>query len=358
MLATTIFKIMIVVKTTHCLVEFEEVNINCETRVSSEKLQSYCYLNETTMISADNVELLDNKIFDVNAIIFDYNKKIEFLPINVYKSFPNLKTYYASQASIKNITSSNFKRLLKLKLLDLSRNQIEIIPEDCFQGLNQLQKICLGKKHSEGLKYEFLKLWKLLHTEGNRIKEVDGIVFFNLPQLVIVDLSSNNCINWLFKVLKDSSEMRRRISSHCGSANATKKQISCNDSPIHCNGNWPRLIFSENLNCCEVEYGTYIDSPDYTFAKNQTYLAIEKLAIEFQRNIDFLPILVHEQFPILKTYTVTNTPIRRISKRNFEKLHALEELILENNLIEMIKKDTFEDLVNLKRIHISMKRLL
>lgn len=178
---------------------------------------------------------------------------------------------------------------------------------------------------------------------------MNGITFANLPQLAIVDLFRNVCINKLFEVELGSSKFRRKISRSCSSADFMRKSISCTFSII-CDGiREEKFIraYGNNLGCCELEYGIHIDEPDYTFDTNTNYTQLEVLMIAHQQNVEFLPILVHESFPIIKVYWIVNTPIQKISKINFEKLYELKVLKLDRNQIEVIKSDTFSDLKNL-----------
>lgn len=141
---------------------------------------------------------------------------------------------------------------------------------------------------------------------------MNGVVFNNLPQLVSVDLSLNACIDNSFVIESDSSKWRRKISRNCASADVRGKKISCNASP-----------FCENLLndaiCCELEAGTVIDAPDYTFIADTSYPTFETLIISRQQNVDFLPVSVHESFPVLKKYWIVSTPIQKLSKKNFDK---------------------------------------
>lgn len=54
--------------------------------------------------------------------------------------------HVASEAAIIEISVLNFKKLIKLKFLDLHENKIEFIPDDCFKGLKKLQSIELSMK--------------------------------------------------------------------------------------------------------------------------------------------------------------------------------------------------------------------
>lgn len=183
---------------------------------------------------------------------------------------------------------------------------------------------------------------------------MNGVAFANVPRLVIVDLRMNYCINKYFTAEIDSNMFRRKISRYCASADKESRKLSCKAS-FECS----RDIYQSFIkslptvkSCCELEYETHIDFPDYHFDPNSNYATIDAINIFHQRNIEFLPVLLHERFPMLKLYVVKNTPIRKISKKNFEKLYELVELYLQRTQIEMIKSDTFEDLIGLQSIWI------
>lgn len=123
----------------------EAAEINCEKVDRFDTFKKCCYLNSMTAISSidSNVAGLEN--FNVDAILFNGNRKIKYLPINVSKKFPNLETFLAKNAFVKEISALNFERLSKLKFLDLRENQIKFIPDYCFEDLIKVNTILLSK---------------------------------------------------------------------------------------------------------------------------------------------------------------------------------------------------------------------
>lgn len=194
---------------------------------------------------------------------------------------------------------------------------------------------------------------------SNKIKKMNGIAFANLPQLAELDVTDNVCIDVQFFIKDGLNKLRRIISKRCGSTDVAEKLL-CNATPLceiyrvdsNESEDSDEVIENKSI-CCELEHGTVVDGSDYTFAAYANYTNVEILIIEHQQNVEFLPVLVHERFPKLRIYHVINTPISKISKKNFEKMYKLEELTLDRNQIEIIRSDTFKDLVNLKWIEIS-----
>lgn len=137
------FAIFLVLFITTCK-KIAAAGINCEEIKNFGESKNCCYLNKSSVISAMNVKFTGPENSDVDAVLFNDNKFIQFLPVDVYKKFNNLEFYFAKNASITKVSVLNFKRLSNLKFLDLSFNQIEFIPNYCFEELTRLNELNLG----------------------------------------------------------------------------------------------------------------------------------------------------------------------------------------------------------------------
>lgn len=125
--------------------KLEALEISCEKIGPYNSVKKCCFFKGTTVIDVANVKMGGLENGDVYGITFSGNDKIQFLPVNVYKKFPNLEIYSAVYAAVKKLSASNFEKLSSLEVLDLSDNDIESIPDDCFQGLLKLIKLNLRK---------------------------------------------------------------------------------------------------------------------------------------------------------------------------------------------------------------------
>lgn len=74
------------------------------------------------------------------------------------------------------------------------------------------------------------------------------------------------------------------------------------------------------------------------------------LSFNANKNIQFLPILIFQSFPKLKSISASKCSIIEISKQNFENLALLEQLYLTENMIYTIWSDTFEHLKALQAL--------
>jgi Leucine-rich repeat (LRR) protein len=88
-----------------------------------------------------------------------------------------------------------------------------------------------------------------------------------------------------------------------------------------------------------------IDSP-----RNET---IRALTFEQNRKILYLPVEIAEVFPNLEAYAAWECSLETVSNKNFKNLRQLKLLNIRNNKISTIEIDTFEDLTQLRELHLS-----
>lgn len=183
---------------------------------------------------------------------------------------------------------------------------------------------------------------------------MNGVAFANMPSLAEVWLNGNVCINRIFSSENVPHKFRRKVSRNCAPADSIKKQITCTN--VHmCNIELLVNFGNRTASCCYVQHATIIDTTNDSFVVDERDKDLEILVIHRNQHVEFLPVLVHETFPNLIGYSVKDTPIKSISKRNFEKLHKLEVLWLEGGQVETIRSNTFEDLSSLRMLMIRKK---
>lgn len=124
--------------------ELDSVEVPCE-RFDDFGKSEFCVMTKKTKINSTKFVIAELKDEDIEGIIFDKNKNIEYLSHKIYMQFPNLVKYWAHSCSIKEITKENFENLNRLNDLILSSNQIQKVSENTFHGLGNLQKVNLGK---------------------------------------------------------------------------------------------------------------------------------------------------------------------------------------------------------------------
>lgn len=101
-------------------------------------------MDNYTAINAGGFEI-SGKNENVLCLEFIENKKISFLPVDVYKVFPKLVDYSAVHCSLEKLASRNFEHLLFLKYLYLQNNHIAKIEDGTFDYLKSLEILDLSE---------------------------------------------------------------------------------------------------------------------------------------------------------------------------------------------------------------------
>lgn len=104
-----------------------------------------CYMKTVTTISSPGFTI-SSRDETIGGLLFDHNKKINFLPEKVANTFPNLIVYSVYNCSLVKVFPANFKNLVNLKALDLQNNKIEKIPNNLFDDLTSLEYLNLSKE--------------------------------------------------------------------------------------------------------------------------------------------------------------------------------------------------------------------
>lgn len=104
--------------------------------------------------------------------------------------------------------------------------------------------------------------------------------------------------------------------------------------------------------CCYLNKATVISDPNVTFSGSEIYDVNAILLLE-NYNIEYLPVNISKNVPNLEFYLAGRTIIREISALNFAKLSNLKFLGLQNNKIEFIPNNCFQDLTKIQEIDLS-----
>ncbi|XP_067684065.1 insulin-like growth factor-binding protein complex acid labile subunit [Haliotis asinina] len=119
-------------------------------------------------------EITSSDIFDdlVNLEVLDLTRSnINQIPNGWFSNLYSLKTLNLSQSNLREIDEGSMDGLINLKTLDLSMNALRSIPLKAFDPLR--------------------KSVQNLHLSGNILKEIDDQLFRNMLALQYLDLSDN-----------------------------------------------------------------------------------------------------------------------------------------------------------------------
>ena len=153
---------------------------------------------------------IDNDFDEKFLSIQFYEKKINFLPEYVAKTFPNLFVYQAPRCALKHISEKCFDNLNKLGRLLLSENKIESIASDAFKDLKELEDLQLMDNKIKVVDpkwFQFLSKLKWLNMKNNEIENLDANTFENLINLEYLYLNSNKLTSIPGNLIEKNSEL-------------------------------------------------------------------------------------------------------------------------------------------------------
>lgn len=179
------------------------VKFNCEIKQSTfryfHEVQT-CQVKEYFYIHQTNIELEHGSHQEyVKITAFSIvNKSIFYLPKRIEIFFPNLEFLEVIHSALKKITSENLKPFHKLKYLDLSCNNIQILESKLFQFNSKLEVLILNE---------------------NEISTVDQSTFFSLFSLKFVGFLRNRCFSDMTKNCNEVQNIIESIKFSCSETN-------------------------------------------------------------------------------------------------------------------------------------------
>lgn len=130
-----------------------------------------------------------------------------------------------------------------------------------------------------------------------------------------------------------------------GNGEASKQVTCANFQQIKWNPDSPALTITCYADSVEI------DSTGYSFS-HQKNESVGAIFMAFNKKIRFLPENPAEVFPSIEAYDAGTCAIQALSKNNFKALSKMERIFLDNNEIETIDNDTFEDLFLLQFLYL------
>lgn len=100
-------------------------------------------MDDLTSINTPERTISSPKDTSITYLEMKTNKKIEFLPKEIYKTFPGLTLISANSCSIKSVSKGNFVNLNTIKYIFLNYNQIVKISDETFSGIASLEELHL-----------------------------------------------------------------------------------------------------------------------------------------------------------------------------------------------------------------------
>ena len=331
-----------------------------------------------------NLRLVNNKIEYISKDTFNMIKSLSMLDLglNMLKSIDNviirgtqyqihymtgLKSIYLDNNRISSIDELFFRNMIELTELSLANNQLVYISGRVFSGLFNLSWLSLSHnliQYIEPNSFRDLVSLRELLLGNNKIKSIDDGAFAGLVNLVYLQLD-NNFLESIAKSMFVGLESLKRLEL---------------DSNIIKNIEADAFIYLKNLTFLNLnENSISLTQNFFQYLTNIEGLYIEKNRIglissencNYLRNIKKLSLLsnriasVENAFSALEMSVeivwldLTENLLTKLDKFDFGvKFQNLETLILNDNKISTIERDTFKYMKKLKNLYLIQNNLL
>jgi Leucine-rich repeat (LRR) protein len=314
------------------------------------------------ILSSNNLKTIKYGIFKnlFNlAVLSLRSNQIELIESN---SFEGLKSVFHMDFylnKIKCLQRDTFKRLPQLNHFDIDQNEINSMEKFSFVNLNSLEKLSLVSQKIKFIQNEtFVNLTSLTHLElfENEIEFIEENSFSCIPNLKILWLYSNKIQSIksdFFKGLLPLKELRLdknglrsiEVNSFRDLKNLISLDLHSNQLNSILNGVFYGLTSLRDLNLNQnnvmhIEPFAFIGLSALETLKLESHRLKSVSGIRFNSNLTEL---------FLK--------FNQITKINLNS-DGLEMLDISNNLIQIIEKDSFQNLISLKNLSLSKNRII
>lgn len=152
--------------------------------------------SDFTILKRDEITKLQSNLLNFDSLSINQTK-VHYFPSNFGEIFKNLQMLKVNEVELREIKQKDLKSLSKLEVLDLHKNEIEILPMNLFEFNPKLLRVCLannkikfiGEKVFEGLKLQMLNLRNNLCVDKQEVDAKNSMKLVNL-------IETNNCSNF------------------------------------------------------------------------------------------------------------------------------------------------------------------
>jgi Leucine-rich repeat (LRR) protein len=289
----------------------------------------------------------------ITGFSFDQISKIDYIPVEIFTEFPNLKRYTIMESKIpilkENLFTIDFE---KIEGLGLSKNGIKVIERKAFFHLKNLVLINLISNKIESIGENIFKTNSKLEVVVllmNQIISLNPVVFKNLNHLEQVHFLFNRCVSQDFSCkrncLIDHEELNNGLTpcyinciedQECTAKSKTWiKELSCKFYESELRVVLPKLKFCQ-VSGIDFSFSTF--DQNFTFTGPENKLK-ETTAVEIKQSpkLDFVPVEMIQKFPSLQGLKITFLKLEILREnffnREFENITYLD---LSSNRIQQV----------------------
>jgi Leucine-rich repeat (LRR) protein len=324
----------------------------------------YIALSDNSERDKFAVDGTDEEKQNVTKIQFYKNPKIDYIPVEIFTEFPNLKAIGIQGSKIPILKEKLFGvECEKIESLELRGNKIEIIEKKSFFHLKNLVVIKLTLNEIESIEENIfetnLKL-EVVNFYRNQIKALNPVIFKHLNHLKSVDFSLNRCTSEEFSCgdncTIDHKELNDKLTpcydiciedQECTAKSKTSvKELPCEFYESDLGVVLPAFKFCK-VSRIDFSFSTFDNKFTFTGPENKL---METTAVEIKQSpkFDFVPVEISQQFPSLQGLKIRHSRIEILRENLFtRKFENIIFLYLSSNGIQQVF-DAFKNLPKLR----------
>jgi Leucine-rich repeat (LRR) protein len=313
-----------------------------------KEISGYVFSNATftslkiLALHANEIEHLDAEVYKtlggLNQLWLSFNK-MKVLDENMFFYMKSLEILTLNNQMIKNLSNGNaiFSGLTKLRIVLLSNNSIENLPDYVFNELISLEELDLHANLINKLaEHTFAGLARLkrLNLSVNNIEELSKCTFQSLVS--VEDLYIED--NYVYKIEADAFN---GISKSLKNLNLTKNYLQ-----FVKNFHFSALAELKSLNLASNQISS-IQQGSFSNLRKLECLKLDMNSI-FQLDPGLFKYLVR-----LKKLDLSFNVINNLDMKMFKYMSQLEELDLNGNIITVLRPGLFSKLSSLKILNLA-----
>ncbi|CAH0389576.1 unnamed protein product [Bemisia tabaci] len=354
------------------LLNLNQINFesNSVTEISDHAFTNLRFLQ--TIILKDNLvsKLSENAFYGLENCLLHLdlseNKLNAFpiLPLRRLETLSILKLSFNEIANIidKTLDLETFK-LISLKQLDLSSNNIKFLGKDEFRYFIKLQVLSIYQNLLESIHGEaFKSLTELtsLDLSHNNIIYLDSDLFKYNKKIKVIDLSSNHLYN-LDRIFSNLTNLQELYLSDNNILEIGDETFtSCSSlSVLNLEMNSIQEIHEDSLKNLQNLTQIYLQNNHIKSIKRNLFtnsINLDTLSLN-DNLINHIDLHAFQNCDDLRELRLNNNKLKQIKKGHFENLPNLVELYLHNNSIDGIERGSFGTLEKLQHINLQNNNL-
>ncbi|XP_017781049.1 PREDICTED: protein slit [Nicrophorus vespilloides] len=294
------------------------------------------------------LQLTDNQIHTIERDAFQDLVALERLRLN--------------GNNIRHIPDDSFSTMVHLLRLDLSHNKIAVIGKKTLRGISVIKHLQLDNNHVTCIDDQALRSFKdleILTLNNNNLTWIGKDMFSNMFRLRTLRLSDNllhcDCqLSWLARYLKHSPRLAQYTWCHSPGHLKGQSVSELLEQEFKCTGLVERALTGECISepqCphpCRCADGI-VDCRGKALGKVPDHLPDGTTELRLEQNeITEIPQKAFSAHKRLQRIDLSTNKINKIASDAFRGLKALKSLVLYGNKIKDLPAGIFQGLVSLQ----------